>query len=60
VTTGAADWLAPGGRLLFEASDRQVAAAAAAVTGAGLVPQVARCPDLAATVIIAGAPPGVR
>ena len=56
VTTAAAEWLAPGGHLLFETSDRQVAAAASAVTGAGLIPQVARCPDLAATVIIAACP----
>jgi release factor glutamine methyltransferase len=56
VTTAAPAWLAPGGHLLFEASERQVATAAAAVTGAGLTPQVARCAELAATVIIASRP----
>jgi release factor glutamine methyltransferase len=63
VTAAAPGWLAPGGHLLFETSDRQVAAAVAAVTRAGLTAQVARCPELAATVIIAArpvAPPGVR
>jgi len=53
VTGAAPDWLAPGGYLLFETSDRQVAAAAAAVTSAGLSAQVTRCPELGATVIIA-------
>jgi release factor glutamine methyltransferase len=56
VTAVAADWLAPGGHLLFETSDRQVAAAVAAVTRAGLTAQVARCAELAATVIIAKHP----
>lgn len=53
VTAAAPGWLAPGGHLLFETSDHQVAAAVAAVTQAGLTGQVARCPELAATVIIA-------
>jgi release factor glutamine methyltransferase len=56
VTAAAPEWLAPGGHLLFEASDRQVATAVAAVTRAGLTAQVARCVELTATVIIATRP----
>ena len=56
VTAGAPGWLAPGGHLLFETSERQVAAAIAAVTRAGLTAQVARCAELTATVIIATRP----
>jgi release factor glutamine methyltransferase len=48
----AAAWLAPGGRLLTEASERQVAAAAAIVAGGGLAVQVASDDELGATVII--------
>jgi release factor glutamine methyltransferase len=58
VTAAAPQWLAPGGHLLFETSDRQVAGAAAAVAGAGLIPRVARCGELAATVVIAARPGG--
>ncbi|GAA4609651.1 putative protein N(5)-glutamine methyltransferase [Actinoallomurus liliacearum] len=46
-------WLAPGGHLLFETSDRQVPAAREAVARAGLPFQVATCEDTDATVIIA-------
>ncbi len=46
-------WLAPGGHLLTEISDRQVAAATAAVAAAGLVPRLASSADLGATVLIA-------
>ena len=46
-------WLAPGGHLLTEVSDRQVAAATAAVAAAGLVPRLASSADLGATVLIA-------
>ena len=46
-------WLAPGGHLLSEISDRQAAAATAAVTAAGLVPRLASSADLGATVLIA-------
>jgi release factor glutamine methyltransferase len=56
VTEAAPDWLAPGGHLLFETSDRQAGAAVAAVSSAGLSSRVARCPELAATVIIATRP----
>ncbi|MEU1071398.1 MULTISPECIES: putative protein N(5)-glutamine methyltransferase [unclassified Streptomyces] len=53
VTSEAALWLAPGGRLLFETSERQVPAALAAVTGGGLVPEVATCEERYATVVVA-------
>jgi release factor glutamine methyltransferase len=52
VVAGAGEWLAPGGHLLSEMSTRQVPAAAALLTAAGLTPDVATDPDLAATVVI--------
>jgi release factor glutamine methyltransferase len=52
-------WLAPGGRLLVETSERQGPLAAGIVTGAGLTAGVARCDDLNATVVI-GTRPGRR
>ena len=42
VTAGAPAWLAPGGHLLSEISERQVAAATAAATAAGLAARVDR------------------
>ncbi|MGO9083432.1 MAG: putative protein N(5)-glutamine methyltransferase [Streptosporangiaceae bacterium] len=56
VAAGAADWLAPGGSLLIEASERQVAAATGIFAAAGLRPQVARSVELAATVVIGTRP----
>jgi release factor glutamine methyltransferase len=53
VATGAATWLAPGGFLLSETSDRQASLAEAVVTASGLAARVARSSDLDATVIIA-------
>ena len=47
----AATWLAPGGRLLTETSERQAAAAAAIVADGGLAAEVARDDDLGATVV---------
>ncbi|MBG0819726.1 putative protein N(5)-glutamine methyltransferase [Planomonospora sp. ID91781] len=58
VAAGAPLWLAPGGRLLFETSGRQVPSAVGIVTGAGLVPEVAVCEELDATVVVATRPPG--
>jgi release factor glutamine methyltransferase len=52
VTSGAADWLAPGGSLLFETSESQAAHAVEIVAGSGLVPEVVEDDDLGATVII--------
>ena len=56
VAIGAAAWLAPGGYLLSETSDRQAPLAEAVVTASGLAARVARSPDLDATVIIARRP----
>lgn len=57
VAAGAPDWLAPGGCLLVETSERQSAAALAAFTGAGLDARLAGCDDLGATVVIGVGPP---
>ncbi|MFD9484411.1 putative protein N(5)-glutamine methyltransferase [Streptomyces sp. NPDC059991] len=56
VTAEAAHWLAPGGHLLFETSERQVPLAVAAVTAGGLVPRVATCEERYATVVVATRP----
>jgi release factor glutamine methyltransferase len=60
---GAAEWLAPGGHLLVEASARQAAIAAKVVAAAGLEPAVATDEDLGATVVVGRRPsatPGMR
>lgn len=46
-------WLAPGGALFFETSERQVPAALAVVGAAGLDGAVASCEDRDATVVTA-------
>ena len=56
VVAEAPGWLAPGGRLLSEISERQVAAATAAVTAAGLTASVARSAEHGATVLVAVRP----
>ncbi|WP_454923400.1 hypothetical protein [Actinoallomurus rhizosphaericola] len=56
VTTEAPAWLAPGGHLLFETSDRQVSAALEVVARAGLSARVATCEETDATVIIGTLP----
>jgi release factor glutamine methyltransferase len=56
VAAGAPQWLAPGGYLLIETSDRQVPSAEAAFAASGLLTRVARAQDLDATVVI-GRPP---
>jgi release factor glutamine methyltransferase len=53
-------WLAPGGHLLIETSERQVPAAVAAYADAGLVATVARDQELAATVVVGVNRPGAR
>ncbi|MDL4777387.1 MULTISPECIES: putative protein N(5)-glutamine methyltransferase [Thermomonosporaceae] len=58
VTAAAVAWLAPGGHLLFETSERQVPRAAQIVAGDGLVPRVATCEELYATVVIGTGPTG--
>jgi len=52
VAAAAPEWLAPGGHLLIETSDRQLPRAAAAFTASGLVPRVTSEEDLDATVLI--------
>ena len=51
VIAAAPGWLAPGGHLLFETSERQAPRAAAAVTAGGLVAAVTGSDELSATVI---------
>ncbi|MGW4893519.1 putative protein N(5)-glutamine methyltransferase [Kitasatospora sp. NPDC004240] len=58
VAARAPRWLAPGGSLLFETSERQVPDALAVVTGAGLTARVAECEELYATVVVATRPGG--
>ena len=52
VTAAARLWLAPGGCLLFETSERQVPQAVETVAHDGLIPRVASSYELNATVII--------
>lgn len=52
VAAEAPRWLAPGGCMLTETSERQAALAAEAVGRHGLIPRIARSADLNATVII--------
>ena len=52
VAAGAPDWLAPGGYLLIETSERQAPLAAAAFQASGLSPRVTTSADLGATVLI--------
>ncbi|MBT2391730.1 putative protein N(5)-glutamine methyltransferase [Streptomyces maoxianensis] len=49
-------WLAPGGCLLVETSERQAPRAVEAFAGSGLVPRVAVCEELYATVVIGTRP----
>lgn len=57
VIVGAPGWLAPGGHLLVETSERQAPRAAQAMARAGLSARVARCGDLNAAVAIGALPP---
>jgi release factor glutamine methyltransferase len=52
VAAGAAGWLAPGGYLLSETSERQAPLAETALAAVGLTARVARSADLEATVVI--------
>jgi release factor glutamine methyltransferase len=56
VAADAVGWLAPGGHLLTEISDRQAPGAVKAVAGGGLIPRVASSEELNATVIIGTRP----
>jgi release factor glutamine methyltransferase len=57
VAAGAPEWLAPGGHLLIETSERQAPLAAAAFAASGLAVQVATSADLNATVVIGALTP---
>ncbi|MFF4839656.1 putative protein N(5)-glutamine methyltransferase [Streptomyces collinus] len=52
VAAGASEWLAPGGRLLTETSERQAPAALAAFRDAGLTARLAKSEELYAHVVI--------
>jgi release factor glutamine methyltransferase len=56
VTAAAPLWLAPGGHLLFETSERQAPRAAGIVALDGLIPRVASSGELNATVVIGTRP----
>jgi release factor glutamine methyltransferase len=60
VAAGAPDWLAPGGHLLIETSDRQAPLACAAFAASGLTPRTASSSDLDAIVVIGRYPGGTR
>lgn len=60
VAAGAPLWLAPGGHLLVETSERQAPRAAEAVGRDGLIPRIARSVRLNATVVIGTRPPALR
>jgi release factor glutamine methyltransferase len=51
VAAGAPDWLAPGGTLLIESSERQAPVLAEVLAAAGLSPRVHSCDALGATVV---------
>ena len=52
VAADAPEWLAPGGHLLIETSERQATLAAAALAENGLIPRVTSSADVDATVVI--------
>ncbi len=52
VAAGAPEWLAPGGCVLIETSERQASLTEAAMTAAGLDPRVVRDEDWSASVVI--------
>jgi release factor glutamine methyltransferase len=56
VVAAAPLWLAPGGHLLVETSQRQAPRLVETVARAGLIPRVARSDELNATVVIAAGP----
>ncbi|WP_349262254.1 putative protein N(5)-glutamine methyltransferase [Actinocrinis sp.] len=49
-------WLAPGGSLLIETSERQAPQATRILSRSGLIPQVAECEELDATAVVATSP----
>jgi release factor glutamine methyltransferase len=59
VAAAAPEWLAPGGHLLTETSERQAPQAAEIMAGSGLAPQAATSDELSATVVT-GTRPAAR
>ncbi|WIX90819.1 putative protein N(5)-glutamine methyltransferase [Amycolatopsis sp. DG1A-15b] len=57
VAAGAPGWLAPGGTLLIESSERQAPVLAEILAGAGLSPRVRSCDERGATVVTGTAEP---
>jgi release factor glutamine methyltransferase len=60
VATAAPLWLAPGGHLLTETSERQAPEAVEVITRSGLISRVARSGELDALVLIAARLPATR
>lgn len=58
VTAAAHDWLAPGGHLLIETSERQIPHTVDAFARGGLIPRVVESDELYATVVIGTRPAG--
>jgi release factor glutamine methyltransferase len=56
VAATAGRWLAPGGHLLVESSERQAAGIAECFARSGLIPQVVHSDDAFATVVVGTAP----
>ena len=56
IAADAPGWLAPGGRLLMETSERQARVAAEIFAGSGLVPRIRRSEEWDATVVIGTRP----
>ncbi|MFB7851971.1 putative protein N(5)-glutamine methyltransferase [Streptomyces sp. NPDC056053] len=56
VAAEAPRWLAPGGHLLVETSERQAARAEETVARSGLIPRVVTCEERYATVVVATRP----
>jgi len=58
VSSEAPGWLAPGGHVLVEVSERQAVPAGQAFAADGLIPRSVRSPDLGATVVVGTKPSG--
>lgn len=58
VAAGASDWLAPGGHLLIETSERQAEQTVDIFVRGGLTAQVVTCDELDATVVVGMYAPG--
>jgi release factor glutamine methyltransferase len=58
VADSAPQWLAPGGHLLTETSERQAPRAAEIMAGSGLAAGIERCDELSATVVTGTRPEG--